>query len=84
MYMHMQREDEINAIFKRGEDTRVTKNNSCRSKCSSLNSILMPSSLLFPYSGNLGLLILGPLSKANDLLTCGLTATVNELITSGW
>lgn len=36
----MDREDDIHAIFKRDEDTKVTKNNGCRSKPSSLDPIL--------------------------------------------
>ena len=45
----------------------------------SAHTIIFPSS----SSGKLVLSALEPLNKADDLLTCGLTATINGLITSG-
>lgn len=80
----MPRGDEIHAIFQGDEDTKVPKKNDCRSMSSSLNYILMPPILPSPYFGKLVLPTLGPLNnKADDSLTHGLNATINELISFG-
>lgn len=49
----MPREYEIHAIFKGDKDTKVTKNNGCRSVSSFLNYVVMPPILPSPYSGKL-------------------------------